>query len=127
MVAQDDARTARACARQKDYWRAQDASCARIVHTSWHTSDVIKSLQFRLEYLENMGVLTPCVDDPDCLLVQLLADASQIFRAKNTNATAMCLKPIYDDSHMLEEDADLVNSRFNLVLVALYRKDDFLS
>ena len=36
----------------------------------------------------------------------------------------MCLKPIYDDSHMLEEDADLVNSRFNLVLVALYRKDD---
>ena len=51
--------------------------------------------------------------------------ASQIFRAKNTNATAMFLKPIYDDSHMLLEDADLVNSRFNLVLiVAMYRKDD---
>ena len=51
--------------------------------------------------------------------------ASQIFRAKNTNATAMCLKPIYDDSYMLiEEDADLVNSRFNLVLVVMHRKDD---
>jgi hypothetical protein len=56
--------------------------------------------------------------------VQLLADASQIFRAKNTNATAMVLKPIYDDSCLTEEDADLVNNRFNLVLVALYRKDD---
>ena len=41
--------------------------------------DVIKSLQCWLEYLESMGVLTPCVDDPDyCLLVQLLADALQI-------------------------------------------------
>jgi hypothetical protein len=86
--------------------------------------DVITSLVCRLEYLDNKGLLTGCVDDPGCLLVQLLADASQIFRAKNTNATAMVLKPIYDDSCLTEENIDLVNSRFNLVLVALYRKDD---
>ena len=53
----------------------------------------------------------------------MLADASKIFKAKNTNATAMVLKPIYDDSHLTEDDADLVNIRLNLVLVALYRKD----
>ena len=36
----------------------------------------------------------------------------------------MVLKPIYDDSDLTEESVDLVNNRFNLVLVALYRKDD---
>jgi len=44
------------------------------------TFDVIKSLVCRLEYLENQRLLTPCIDDPDCLSVQILADASQIFR-----------------------------------------------
>jgi hypothetical protein len=88
------------------------------------TFDVIKSLVCRAEYLDHKGLLTPCVDDPCALLVQLLADASQIFKARNTNATAMVLKPIYDDRYMTEEDKDLVNNRFNLVLVALYRKDD---
>ncbi len=78
----------------------------------------------REEYLDSKGLLTPCVDDPSCLLVQMLADASQIFKSKNTNATAMVLKPICDDSNLSEEDADLGNIRFNLVLVALYRKDD---
>ena len=88
------------------------------------TFDVIQSLVCRAEYLDHKGLLTPCVDDPGALLVHLLADASQIFRAKNTNATAMVLKPIYDDIHMTEEDKDLVNNIFNFVLVALYRKDD---
>ena len=64
------------------------------------TFDVIKSLVCREEYLDNKGLLTPCVDDPGCLYVQLLADASHTFKAKNTNATAMVLKHIYDDSHM---------------------------
>ena len=36
----------------------------------------------------------------------------------------MVLKPIYDDSCLTEENIDLVSNRFNLVLVALYRKDD---
>ena len=36
----------------------------------------------------------------------------------------MVLKPIYDDSFLTEENLDLDNIRFNLVLVALYRKDD---
>jgi hypothetical protein len=36
----------------------------------------------------------------------------------------MVLKPIYDDIHMTEEDADCVNNRFNLVLASLYRKYD---
>jgi hypothetical protein len=88
------------------------------------TCDVITSLVCRLEYLDSKVLLTGCVDDPGCLLVQLLANASQIFRAKNTNATAMVLKPIYDDICLTEENIDLVNNRFNLVLVALYRKDD---
>jgi hypothetical protein len=48
------------------------------------TFDVIKSLVCRPEYLDHKGLLTPCVDDRGCLLVQLLADASHIFRAKNT-------------------------------------------
>ncbi len=39
------------------------------------TCDVIKSLVCRMEYLDNKGLLTGCVDDPGCLLVQLLADA----------------------------------------------------
>ena len=46
------------------------------------TFDVIKSLVCREEYLDSKGLLTPCVDDPGCLLVQMLADASQIFKAK---------------------------------------------
>ena len=49
----------------------------------------------------------------------MLANASQIFKAKNTNALAMVLKPIYDDSYLTKEDADFVNNTFNLVLVAL--------
>ena len=36
----------------------------------------------------------------------------------------MVLKPIYDDIDLTEESVDFVNNRFNLVLVALYRKDD---
>ena len=40
------------------------------------TFDVMKSLVCRLEYLDNKGILTGCVDDTGCLLVQLLADAS---------------------------------------------------
>ena len=86
--------------------------------------DVAKSLVYRLEYLENEGLLIPSIDDPGCLIVQLLADASQLFSAKNTNATAMVLTPIYDDSGLAEENANLANNKFNLVLVALYRKDD---
>ena len=43
------------------------------------TFDVIKTLLCRLEYLDSKGRLTGCVDDPDCLLAQILADASQIF------------------------------------------------
>ncbi len=82
------------------------------------TFDVVKSLVCRLEYLDNKWILTGCVDDTGCLLVQLLEDASQIFRAKNTNATSMALQPIYDDSCLIEDN------RFNLVLLALYRKDD---
>ena len=74
--------------------------------------------------MDSKGLLTPCVDYPGYLLVHLLADASKIFKAKNTNATAMMLKPTYHDSHLTEEDADLVNNRFNRVLIALYRKDD---
>ncbi len=34
------------------------------------------------------------------------------------------LKPIYDDSNLTEEDADCVRNRFNLILAALYKKDD---
>ncbi len=89
------------------------------------TFDVIEPLVCRAKYLDRKGLLTPCVDDPGCLLEKTLADVSQIFKAKDTNATAMVLKPIYDDSHVTEKDADLVNKRFNLVLVALYMKDDF--
>jgi hypothetical protein len=51
------------------------------------TFDVTKSLVCREECLDSKGLLTPCVDDHGCLLVQMLADASQIFKAKNTNAT----------------------------------------
>jgi hypothetical protein len=36
----------------------------------------------------------------------------------------MLLKPIYDNSDLIEESVDLVNNRFNLVLVAFHRKDD---
>ena len=86
--------------------------------------DVIKSKVRRLEYLGIHRLLTPCIGAPSCLIVQLLADASQIFRGKNTNATTMVLKPIYDDNDLIKESVDLVNIRFNLVLVALYRKDD---
>ena len=103
---------------------AEDLGISSRTNMNNTTFDVIKSLVCRLEYLENQGLLTPCRDDPDCLSVHLLADASQIFRAKNTNATAMVLKPIYDDSDLTEESADLVNNTFNLVLVSLYRKDD---
>ncbi len=46
------------------------------------TIDVIKSLVYRLEYLESEGLLTPCAYDQGCLLVQLLADASQIIEPK---------------------------------------------
>ncbi len=84
---------------------------------------IVKYLIYKQEYLDHKGLLTRCVDDPSCILVQLLGDASHIFRAKNTNATAMVLKPIYDNNHMIEEDKNLVNNRFNLVLVALYKKD----
>jgi len=103
---------------------AEDSGASSKTNVISPTFDVIKSLVYRLEYLENKGLLTPCVDDPGCLLVQLLADASHIFRSKNTNTTTMVLKPIYNDSCLTEEHADLVNIRFNLVLVALYRKDD---
>ncbi len=40
------------------------------------TFDIIKALTCRLEYLESKCVLSPCVDDPKYLLVQLLADVS---------------------------------------------------
>ena len=89
------------------------------------TFDIIKALACRFEYLEDKGLLTPCVDDPDCLLVQLLADASQIFRAKNTNATAILLKHIYGDSDLTEEDANCVSNQFNLVLSTLNMNNDF--
>ena len=44
--------------------------------------DVIKSLVCREEYLDSKGLLTPCVNDCGCLLVQMLSDASQLFKAK---------------------------------------------
>jgi hypothetical protein len=103
---------------------AQELSISSRENETNTTFDVIKSLVCRLEYLDNQGLLTPCIDDHGCLVVQLLADASQIFRAKNANATAMVLKTIYDDNDLTKESVDLVNNRFNLVLVALYRKDD---
>jgi hypothetical protein len=43
------------------------------------TFDVVKSLVYRLDYLKNEGLLNPCVDDISCLLVHILADASQFF------------------------------------------------
>ena len=64
------------------------------------------------------------MNDPGWLLVEFLADASQIFRAKNNNATAMALKIIYVDSSLTEENIDLVTSRFIIVLIALYHKYD---
>ena len=36
----------------------------------------------------------------------------------------MVLKHIYDDGHLTKEDADHANIIFDLVLVALYKKDD---
>ncbi len=61
------------------------------------TFDVIKSPVCRFAYLDNQGLLTPCIDDLGCLIVQLLADASQIFGVK-TNANATVVKHIYDDN-----------------------------
>jgi hypothetical protein len=43
------------------------------------TFDLYKALNKRLEYLDNEGLLTSTFDDPDVLVVQLLADASNIF------------------------------------------------
>ena len=88
------------------------------------TFDLYKALNKRLEYLDNEGLLTSTFDDPDVLVVQLLADASNIFQAKNTSGTAVVMKPVYDDNHLTEESSDLVNSRENMVLLCLYRKDD---
>ena len=88
------------------------------------TFDLYKALTKRLEYLDNEGLLTASFDDPDVLIVQLLADASNIFQAKNTSGTAVVMKPVYDDTHLTEESSDLVNSRDNMVLLCLYRKDD---
>lgn len=88
------------------------------------TFNVRLALVKRLEHLDNLGLLSGLPDDPDCLLVQLLADACGIFKAKNTNATCICFKPIYDDSMLGEEHSELVNSRQNLVLLCLYKKDD---
>jgi hypothetical protein len=74
------------------------------------TFDVIKSLVCRLEYLDNQRILTPCIDDSGCLIVQLLVDTSQIFRAKYTNLVAMVLKPIYDDNDLTEDNVNVVNN-----------------
>jgi hypothetical protein len=78
------------------------------------TFDIIKALACRLECLESIGLLTPRVDDPDYFLFQLMEDALQIFSVKNTNATVIVLKPIFDDSYLTEKDPDCVISRFNL-------------
>ena len=86
--------------------------------------DIIKSLACRLEFLKSKSVLATCVDDPDCVLVQLMIHASRIFRAKISNATAMILKLVYDDTRFTEEDADCVNNLFNFVLAVLYKNED---
>ena len=88
------------------------------------TFDALKALRKRLEYLDDIDLLSPSPDDPECLLVQFLADASTIFSAKNQNATAVVFKPVYNDSTLDAGSDDLVNSRKNLVLLNLYRKDD---
>jgi len=72
----------------------QDLSISSKENEIGITFDAIKSLDCRQGCLDHKGLLTPCVDDLGCILVQLLGDASQIFRAKNTNATAIVLKPI---------------------------------
>lgn len=98
-----------------------------ITSTDVSTSfDPMKGLTKRLEHLDNHNLLSPSSDDADTLVLELEADAAKIFEAKNTNATALALKPVYDDSSLESEHPDLVNSRYNLVLITLYRKDDSL-
>ena len=40
------------------------------------TFDIIKSLVYRLEYMDNQGLMSASTDYPCCLIIKLLADAS---------------------------------------------------
>ena len=96
-----------------------------VTHTATaSTFDVKKALTKRLELLDDRGLLTPSQLFPDkpTLVCQALADATKVYNSHNTQATGVVLKPQFDDSDLPE--GEKMNSVHNLVIVALYGKDD---
>ena len=108
--------------------KQRDEVADRLGVTSTDTAtcfDVRKALKHRLEELDDMGMLalSPLYPDQPTLVCQLLADATRIFTSSNTQGTAVVFKPEFDDSAVIEEGKTM-NYVHNLVMLALYSKDD---
>lgn len=85
--------------------------------------DAVTLLTRRLEYLDNVGLLTPAPRQPDHLIVQLLADATGIYGSSRTNGTVLLFKPVFDDSEQTD-DCMTMQSKNNLLLLTLYSGAD---
>ena len=87
--------------------------------------EAIPLLVKRIQALVAEGVLT--VEDGMKLKVQVLGDATSIWKSLKVNGTTVVLKIMYDTPHGTKKEGTGVNSKKNMLPIGFYLGDDCLS